>query len=327
MPASVRVSVITIFLNGEKFIEEAIRSVFAQTYHDWELLLVDDGSTDGSSEIARRSATEHPERVRYLEHAGHANRGMSASRNLGLRHARGEFIALLDADDVYLPQKLAEQVALLDRHPEAAMLYGRTRYWFSWTGDPQDQERDFLTAASPYLDTLVPPPVELAAHIRHEIYFPCTCSVLFRREVLESVGGFEEAFRASYEDMVVYSKIFLRHPVFVADRCWDYYRQHPDSSWAVAVKAGAYVGGSPNAVRGMYLTWLHGYLEREPIHAPEVRRLVRLHLLPYRYPRLYRVFRALRTSVRGLRALLSMPSRSLLATRSAARHAPQPTAD
>ena len=86
------VSVIVIFLNEERFLEEAIESVLAQTYHDWELLLVDDGSTDRGSDIARDYAQRFAGQIRHLEHGGHANRGMSASRNLGLRHAKGRFI-------------------------------------------------------------------------------------------------------------------------------------------------------------------------------------------------------------------------------------------
>jgi len=97
------VSVITIFLDAERFLNEAIESLRAQTYERWELLLVDDGSRDGSSEIAREHAARDPHRIRVLEHAGHANLGMSASRNLGIAHARGDLVALLDADDVYLP--------------------------------------------------------------------------------------------------------------------------------------------------------------------------------------------------------------------------------
>ncbi len=78
------VSAIVIFLNENRFLQEAIESIFAQTYDHWELLLVDDGSTDESSDIALRYAERHPEKVRYLEHAGHENRGMSVSRNLGI---------------------------------------------------------------------------------------------------------------------------------------------------------------------------------------------------------------------------------------------------
>src|SRR3954449_4406587 len=104
------VSVIIIFLNAEQFLREAVESVFGQLYDKWELLLVDDGSTDGSTQLARRYAAHPSGKVRYLEHAGHQNRGMSAARNLGIRHAGGEYIGFLDADDVWLPQKLQEQV-------------------------------------------------------------------------------------------------------------------------------------------------------------------------------------------------------------------------
>jgi glycosyltransferase involved in cell wall biosynthesis len=115
--------------NAGRFIEESIESVLAQTYSDWELLLIDDGSSDSSTSIARRYAASKPDRIRCLSHDGRRNRGASASRNLGARHASGEFLAFLDADDVYLPRKLEEQVPLLDAHPEVAMLYAATEYW------------------------------------------------------------------------------------------------------------------------------------------------------------------------------------------------------
>ena len=82
-----------IFWEAERFLEEAIESVVAQTYASWELLLVDDGSRDGSTAIARRYVRRFPDRMRYLEHPGHANLGMSASRNLGIRHSRGSYVA------------------------------------------------------------------------------------------------------------------------------------------------------------------------------------------------------------------------------------------
>ena len=125
---------IIIFFNAEKFFEESIESVFAQTYKNWELLLVDDGSTDGSTAIALRYAEQHPEKVRYMEHNDHQNRGMSATRNLGIKNAKGEYIAFLDADDIWLPQKLEQQVAILEDQPEAAMIYNSTYLWYSWTG-------------------------------------------------------------------------------------------------------------------------------------------------------------------------------------------------
>src|SRR5215216_3945677 len=138
------VSCIVTFLNTEGFLGEAIESVLAQTHENLELVLVDDGSTDGSTKVARRYAERFPEKVRYLEHEGHENRGAAASRNLGLRQARGEYIALLDADDVWLPNKLQEQVAILDSHPEVGMVYGLSQYWHSWTMSPEDAHRDHV---------------------------------------------------------------------------------------------------------------------------------------------------------------------------------------
>src|SRR5438094_6087369 len=113
-PPTPAVTAITIFLNEETFLADAVESVLAQSNRDWELLLVDDGSSDGSSGIAQSYAERNPQRIRYLEHSGHENRGMSASRNLGLTQARGRYVGFLDADDIWMPGKLAEQCAILD---------------------------------------------------------------------------------------------------------------------------------------------------------------------------------------------------------------------
>src|SRR5262245_19962637 len=106
MTTSPRVSIVTPFLDSGTFLEPAIESVLAQTFRKWELLLVDDGSTDGSSAVARRFAVALPDKVKYLTHPHRENRGASASRNLGIENAAGEYLAFLDADDVYLPHKL-----------------------------------------------------------------------------------------------------------------------------------------------------------------------------------------------------------------------------
>src|SRR5437667_3882652 len=116
MASTPLVSVIMNFLDGEQFLDEAIRSVFAQTYENWELLLVNDGSGPAATEIAQRWASENPARVRYLQHSNGENRGMSASRNLGITQARGQLVSLLDADDIYAPAKTAEQVDILLTH-------------------------------------------------------------------------------------------------------------------------------------------------------------------------------------------------------------------
>ncbi len=254
------VSAVIIFLNAEKYIQEAIESVYAQTYPYWDLLLVDDGSTDASTEIARRYAAQRPGQVRYLGHPDHANRGMSASRNLGIKHANGEYIAFLDADDVWLPHKLEEQVALLDSNVEAGMLYGETQYWHSWTQNPEDSQHDFVPALGVPPDTLCRPPTLLPLFLRGKAAVPCTCSILVRRSVISEIGGFVETFNGIYEDQAFYAKMCLKVPVLVANTCWDRYRQHPQASMAVAMKTGQEM-----LARRFFLRWLQEYLNEQKV--------------------------------------------------------------
>jgi glycosyltransferase involved in cell wall biosynthesis len=282
---AVRVSIVTPFLNAGPFIREAVESVLAQTYPDWELLLVDDGSTDGSTAIAQAFAAAHPDRIRYLSHDGRVNKGASASRNLATTVARGELVAFLDADDVYLPDKLGAQVPLLDAHPEAGMLYGGTEYWHSWTGRPEDRARDWVWRRFGVpADTTIAPPRLLATFLRDGGTVPCMGSVLARRRAIEQVGGWEDAFRHICTDQVFHAKLTLRVPVFVADGCWDRYRQHRASACHTVERAGQL-----DAAFLRYLTWLDAYLDQEQVSEPDVRAALRGALRQYRHPWLHRL--------------------------------------
>jgi glycosyltransferase involved in cell wall biosynthesis len=302
------VSCIMIFLDAEKFIREAIESVFAQTYPDWELLLVDDGSTDGSTGIARSYAREHPERVRYLEHPGHRNLGMSAARNLGIANARGEYIAFLDADDVWLTTKLERQAALLSARPQAAMVYGPAQWWYSWTGDPEDLRRDYIHELGVSPNTLLQPPELVTRFLKMEGISPCTCSVLVRRAVVEEVGGFEEGFRDLYEDQAFFAKLCLREAVYVSAECLARYRQHPGSNYAITQNSGRY-----DLARPAFLDWLAAYLSKEIIHDPALWTALRKERLPYRYPGLQRLVAKARHSIlgKGYQLLRTARSRGL----------------
>jgi glycosyltransferase involved in cell wall biosynthesis len=253
------VSVITIFLDAERFFEEALASVFAQELDDWELLLVDDGSTDGSTAIAC-AATRDP-RVRYLEHAGHENRGMSASRNLALRHARGRYVALLDADDVWFPTTLAKQVAALDAHPEAAMAFGSTQFWWSWRSDPAKPDWiDWAGRKVARPNSVVRPPELMALLLEDRGAVPSPCSVVYRADALRAVGGFEDDFRDLHEDQVVYAKIFLEQPVYVAEEVLARYRQHDGQACVQAERAGTFA-----ASERRFFAWLAAYLDRRGV--------------------------------------------------------------
>ena len=256
------VSVIIIFFNAERFISEAIESVLRQTYDNWELLLVDDGSSDGSSAIALRYAQQYPERLRYLDHAGHENRGMSASRNLGIRHGRGKYIGFLDSDDVWLEQKLERQVAILDAHPEVSMVYGVSQYWHSWAADPANRS-DYVVDPGVQPNTVIEPPTLLRLLLESKAPTPCPSDMLLYRKAVESVGGFEESFSGTYqlfEDQAFLAKIYLESSVFVSGEYWDRYRQHADSCVST-------VNGSGRKYRAglFFFGWLEKYLSRKGI--------------------------------------------------------------
>lgn len=273
-----RVSVIMIFYNAERFLDEAIGSVVGQTHESWELLLVDDGSTDGSRRIAERYADKHPERICCLEHPGRVNRGMSAARNRGLREARGEYIAFLDADDVWSPEKLERQVAILDAQPEAAMVVGLTEWWYSWSGLP-GPPHDFVPDPGVEADRLIPPPEFLVRFLLAEGISPCTCSVLLRREPVDAVGGFEERFRGMYEDQAFFAKICARFPVFASGECLARYRQHAGSGCAVAQWRGEHL-----TARAEFLTWLSSFLRETDIRDRRLLETLARELRPSRGP-------------------------------------------
>lgn len=273
------VSVVLIFLNEERFLREAVTSILAQTYSHWELLLVDDGSTDGSSFIARDFSRRFPSKVRLLRHPWHANRGMSASRNLGLQQAKGEFILFMDADDVLTEDALKEQVALMEAYPEVGTVYGPTHWWYGWTGDPADQRRDVIQNVHIETDTKIEAPTVVPRFLLNEEATPK--GDLFRTHLLREVGGFEEQFKGMYEDQVLRLKMCLRFPVYVSSRIWCKYRKHPDSCCYQAVQQG-----KVHQARGRFLSWAEEYCRQHDVHDTGVWKALRATLRPHRYPRL-----------------------------------------
>jgi glycosyltransferase involved in cell wall biosynthesis len=160
------VSVITAAYNSEDFLGEALRSLFAQDYEPFEAIVVDDGSTDGTPEVAQAFP------VVYLRQE---NAGPAAARNAGLAVANGELVAILDADDLLPPNKLSIQVGHLLEHPEVACVLGRQE----WINPPEWLTRDSVYGE---LDGIPLP------------------SAVFRKDVLDELGGFDQSFRTG-EDM------------------------------------------------------------------------------------------------------------------------------
>ncbi len=275
--SSPTVSVVVIFFDDEHFLAEAIDSVLAQTFQDWELILADDGSSDGSSEIAQAYAWARPDYVRYVEHEGHANLGISATRNLGIGRACGKYIAFLDSDDVWNPEKLQEQVTILERYPETGLLFGASLYWWSWAEGAKTPDRLIRIGAT---EDVVhhPPTLATTLYPLGTGTSPCPSSCIVRRDVLETVGGFEAQMRGLYEDQCFLAKAYLTTAVYVSSRCWDRYRRHPGAMMLTTSRA------EYHKTRRHFLAWYGQYLEEHLIRDAAVQRALRRASWPYRYP-------------------------------------------
>ncbi len=162
------VSVIITMYNKERYIAEAVDSVFAQTYNTFEIVLIDDGSTDGGAAIVKG----YPEKLRYHHQQ---NAGIAAALNCGVSRARGELIAFLDGDDVWLEHKLQAQVRLLLQHPEFDMVFAHLQQFISPDIDEAQRRRIVI-------------PKEIVAG-----YFKGT--LLIRRGALERVGPFDDQWK------------------------------------------------------------------------------------------------------------------------------------
>lgn len=286
------VSVVITFLNEERFLSEAVESVLAQSYENWELVLVDDGSSDASRHIAQEYIQSHPGKIVYAEHERHLNKGLSASRNLGISLARGELVAFLDADDIWKSDKLENQIALMTANPKAAMLCETCEYWHNW----QDEEKPniIIQIGAPtghqfdhskliHRDKVFNPP-ELA-----ELLYPLGAGeapslsgIIIKKEVLKKHTGFEERFKGMYEDQAFLLKIYLNEAVYISSLCHHKYRQRKDS-----ISQKALLDGEYHMARRDFLEWLEEHVDKYSIEHIKVHKLLKNALDKYRRPTLY----------------------------------------
>lgn len=274
------VSVIMPFYNTKpRFMHEAVQSVISQRYINWELLLIDDGSEFSSSELAISYSNRYPGKIKYLEHDKHENLGASASRQRGINTSRGKYIAFLDSDDVWLANKLEEQILIMENERAAGALYGNTMYWYSWTGLEIDAGRDMIPPLGVPPNTLFNPPILLPLYLTGKATVPSTCSLIVRKGFFDQFGGFESSFRFVYTDQVLYAKLALNVPIYVADNCWDWYRQHSESSVSTAKKTFQLT-----AARRYFLNWLNDYITEQDINDVDVRYAINRELWQLKYP-------------------------------------------
>ena len=208
------VTVIIPAYNRVNYIEDTVRSVLVQTYDNFELIVVDDGSTDGTFEILK--SFEERGDLRLMFHPGRINKGQSASINVGLKASRGEFVAILDSDDLFAPHKLKSQVDYLNTNKNIGLVYGNGiaidgagnyLYDIEYGGKEKSNDPDSILL---------------------DCYFLLPQNSLVRRSVYHKVGLFEEEFRAGQDhDMLI--RIAEKSNIGYLPEVFFYYRRHDSS--------------------------------------------------------------------------------------------------
>jgi len=198
------VSVVIVCYNQVQYLTDAIESALGQTYHNLEIVVVDDGSTDNTRETARRFS-----QVRYVHQE---NQGLSAARNAGLRETGGPYVVFLDADDRLLPHALESGIQCFRKHPNSGFVFGGFRNVFS-------------DGSSAPPDNCPPITKDYYWHFLQGNFVGMHATVMYPREVLGSVGGFNTQLRAC-EDYELYLRIARCWPVIQHGTLIAEYRQH-----------------------------------------------------------------------------------------------------
>lgn len=209
-----RVSVIVPAYNAAVYLPYALDSVLTQSYAQWEVIVVDDGSTDNTRAVVDSYRPRLGDRLQYIQQS---NRGLPAARNTGIRAASGEFIALLDADDVWLPHRLERGIQVLDADPGVGLVHARVVRI-----NAQGVITGQLAVDTRYMSG------RIARHIytrRAHIVCP---TVMFRKTCLGAAGWFDEAMQAT-EDRDLWFRIALRYRITYIDEVLAYYRLSPSS--------------------------------------------------------------------------------------------------
>lgn len=207
------ISVVMSVYNGEKYAPEAVESILAQTFRDFELIIIDDGSTDGTKALLENYATRDP-RVRLISRP---NKGLTKTLNEGLGLARGEFIARMDADDVSLPTRFEKQVEFLWAHPDCVCVGARVLRVDPY-GSPLSESDHKLTHEE--IDAQL-----IEQGLGWAITHP---AAMMRRDAVQKVGGYREQFKTS-QDLDLWLRLAEVGRLANLPEVLLKYRYHPES--------------------------------------------------------------------------------------------------
>ncbi|HEY9826962.1 MAG TPA: glycosyltransferase family A protein, partial [Stenomitos sp.] len=206
-----KVSIVIPAYNAMQYLPETLTNALQQTYDDYEVIIVNDGSTDGTGEWVTHF--NHP-KVSLITQE---NQGLSGARNTGILHAKGEYIALLDADDLWHPSKLAKQVELLDASPNAGLIYT----WTALVDEHGQPTGRFFSAQDEG---------KVWERLLEFNMVGCGSVPLIRRACFEEVGNFDRNLRSFVEDWDLWLRMAKRYDFRLIKEPLVYYRQRPGSA-------------------------------------------------------------------------------------------------
>jgi len=204
-----KISVIIPTYNRDRFIKEAIDSVLIQDFQDYEIIVIDDGSTDNTKEIVKSLKNK---KIRYFFQK---NQGRSKARNRAIKLARGQYLAFLDSDDVFLPGKLTKQVKCLDEHPKIGMVYASA---LTMDENGRKLRKKYRATSSGLIYK------EVAFTIPLLIILP---TVMVRKGIIDRMGGFDERMH-SFEDVDLWRRLSKKFPVMAISKPLCTVRSHVD---------------------------------------------------------------------------------------------------
>jgi glycosyltransferase involved in cell wall biosynthesis len=210
-----QVDVIIPAYNAARYLPTAIESVIAQTFQSWTIVLVNDGSTDNIDEVIAPFLAKLGARLKYIKQP---KSGVSAARNTAIRNSSAKLLAILDADDLWLPCRLQESVECLRDRPEVGLSYG-----FNTRISPQGEVLDTFDRRQKHGEGWVAPYLYM-----RKIDLPSP-TITFRRECIDAVGGFNESLTVT-EDRDLWLRIALRYQVALIPKVIAHYRTSPQSA-------------------------------------------------------------------------------------------------
>ena len=256
--------------NGERYIRTAIDSVLAQTFSDFELLIINDGSTDSTPDIIR---SYNDDRIRVIDNE--CNIGITKSLNKGLKKARGEYIARLDDDDMALPERLEKQRKFLNKNKDIALVGSWAEYI--------DQNGKFMRMRKTPTDSRV---------IRYELIFGNNfyhSALMFRKSAILDIGGYDESFKHA-QDYELLSRLRDTHKLANIPEALIRYRINPksivsssESQKVVHANAIAIIKKMISRYKRMsdeeYEIFLNAFIIKKPSRILTVKEIVRAHSL------------------------------------------------